>query len=517
MQPSPLFFIPVRQSLSVWLLAAVLFAAAFTLITRENQFPYYYHPDEPGKVAQVQTGKWNFNHPMVMLITGRLAAKTTGDLENPQRVVEVGRAVSAFFFVFSVLLLAAMTWITAGRFAGTAVGLLLLTNHQLFELAHYFKEDTALLFGISVWFLALALYWKRPHAGTAALLGTGAALALSGKYVGVFALLLSFWLIPQRAPAGRRGSLIGVFLGAFAVVFALVNLPLLLQLGTFETSLHRELTLVAGDQKHLTRSIPHSVYLSSFRENISFVLWPFVLWHFVACWQRRKELTAFEWVATLFPVAYLVMLSFSPKTNDRYFLPCTALFLYTVALGMGRMARQLWGCLARFPSRWIAPALLALALFVQITDRLPSAPGLIGYYRAFRVDDIADLTLWLNTHLPNAILAKDRKVQLPTPERAASLPNAPVLIPKIVGKGLDNLPAGLDDLRASGVTHVVLSESSYGRFFLKSLRSQKSAETSKSRDLYRALRSEKPLWERPRGTVIYLHPGLEVYPLPASS
>ena len=53
--------------LSVW--CAVLFTLALMLNTRHNWFPYFYHPDESAKVAQVMTGNWNYHHPMLLLAT----------------------------------------------------------------------------------------------------------------------------------------------------------------------------------------------------------------------------------------------------------------------------------------------------------------------------------------------------------------------------------------------------------------------------------------------------------------
>ena len=44
------------------LAAVALFAATLWLDTRENGFPFFYHPDEPDKVDQIITGKWNFHH-----------------------------------------------------------------------------------------------------------------------------------------------------------------------------------------------------------------------------------------------------------------------------------------------------------------------------------------------------------------------------------------------------------------------------------------------------------------------
>ena len=60
---------------------------------------------------------------------------------------------------------------------------------------------------------------------------------------------------------------------------------------------------------------------------------------------------------------------------------------------------------------------------------------------------------------------------------------------------------------------MIITESSYGRFFLDSLRAKKGQEEEFARrvSFYEKLRSQPPLWSRSRGKVLYLHPGLEVY------
>ncbi len=496
------------RSLSVpaWLqagfLALALFATALFFFTRENRFPFYYHPDEPDKVEQVRTGKWNYHHPMLMLTTARVAVWATG-ASDAQSVVEAGRFISAAFCAGAVLLLSLGVAMLAGRFAALGAAALLMTNHQLFELAHYFKEDASLLFGIAAWFCAVVLYGKRPGWATAALVGAGAALAVSGKYLGVFAPLLSLWLVPAGAEKGRRAAAFGCFVAALAAVFAVVNFPLLSNLAGSAAGLDREMALVAHGQRGTTRSVPHTVYFTAFQQNVIFLLWFPLFWFYRDLWQRRREIPAARWTLALFPLLLLGILSFSPKTNDRYFLPATAFFLCGVAIGADALRR-------RWPRR--LPEWLLLCAFVGV-----QTPDLAKYIRAFRHDDLRELTQWLNTELPHATLAIDRKVMLPSPRYEKYAAWQPPLSAKIVPENIESF-RDMEALRAAGVTHLILSESAYGRYRRKSLRPQADAAKSYHRKaaLYRTLQDVgKPLWERPRGTVTYLHPGLEVYRLPA--
>ena len=67
------------------------------------------------------------------------------------------------------------------------------------------------------------------------------------------------------------------------------------------------------------------------------------------------------------------------------------------------------------------------------------------------------------------------------------------------------------------MTHLVVSETSYGRFFRGDLRAKDASDLSfrQAKAFYEELlRDHEPMFERERGTVIYLHPGMRVYRLP---
>jgi len=501
----------MNRPTEILLSSLLLFLCGLALFTRENRFPFYYHPDEPGKVRQVQSGEWNYHHPMLLLGSTRLAAGALGiegPESDPQRLVEVGRWVSASFTAGAAALLMAATWLLAGRFAGWTAGVLLLTNHQLFELAHYFKEDTALLFGVAFWFFALVLYWRRGSWGTAVLVALGAGLAASGKTLGLFTLPLSLVLVPWRLAKGKRLAAGILTLAVFLLAFGAINFPALRELADARASFQRELDLAVGGQGGLTRSIPHTVYFTALRVNVIFVLWFGMAWYYYRrCWRERASLSPAEWTVVLFPIAYLLILSFAPKTNDRYFLPATALFLCAVAMGIAGFREWLRPRLSARRLRWVSLALLVVAVGAQFPYK-----GMIRYYRAFRSDDTADLVAWLNTHVPaGARVAIDHKVMIARTGEDDK-PHLPRVNAEVVE--VDDYETR-DALRKAGVTHLVLSQSVYGRYRLKSLRPKADAreEYNRKKAFYDDILSDDPLWERKRNTVIYLHPGLEVYAL----
>ena len=135
-----------------------------------------------------------------MLTTVGLARRTLlhgGAEDDPQRVVELGRLVVAAFAAASAALLALLAARLHGLSAGLAAGLLVVSNPLLYELAHYFKEDPVLLFGIVACALAAHHHATRRDARSLVLLGVAAGVAAAGKYVGTA-------LVPVAALVGAR-------------------------------------------------------------------------------------------------------------------------------------------------------------------------------------------------------------------------------------------------------------------------------------------------------------------------
>lgn len=494
-----------RALLALW--SAVLAGGCFALFTRHNDFPYFYHPDEPGKVEQVLSGKWNFNHPMALLSVTRAVVEVSGVPRERQAVVEAGRAVAAGFAAGAVVALSLLAWLWKGWAPAVVTGAVLATHHQLYELSHYMKEDTALLFGVACAFLALYAYWIAPSPGRAAALGAACALAVSGKYMGVFTVALA---IPALglAPGGSWRRYSAAWALAFGAALLAINLPLLLDWETFSQSLNREIGLVMRGQAEVTRRVPHAQYWNVFIDNTSPAIWVFLVIFLAARWHDRWRLDLLQEVIICFPFVYAVALSFSPKDNDRYFLPATALFTLLACLGVRDLAR--WSQARMHPRIALAGAGAVLVLF-QLTS-------LWRYEKAFQRDDNLELIEWLRTSVPaNAIIVKDNRIALPRPDRKRDESRMGV-IPQTVWakKGMKYAAdlGTLDELRVWGVTYVAVSQSDYGRFSSDSLRPKKGEEETfaKQKRFYEQLfREGDRVFERDRGTVLYLHPGIYVY------
>ena len=484
----------MKRSLGLWML---LFAVlGFWLNTRQNHFPFYYHPDEVKKVNQILSGERNFNHPLLLLNTVELAWKFACRPTDRQAVVEIGRNVSAGFIVLGTLAFMLAAWRWRGAFAGVATGAWLTLHQQVFELAHYFKEDTALYFGVGLFALSAVLFWQKPNWKQLAFLSVSVALATSAKYLGAILLVPTLVLLWRCPVNQKRRATFSAFIGIFLTVCVLINLPIFFRLDIFESSLSREMNWAVMGEKDVTRSVPHSIYLNIFLENTSPFIW-LLLAALVTHLIRRKpndRFLAWSLLGTL--LIWILLLSFSPKTNDRYFLPLTGIIGVLAGGGLTTF---------RPDRRWIAAGIVlgALAWEIQKTRE---------YYHAFASDDRADLVQWIHTNIPATdTIAYDTKVNLPDIEVYHELEDA--LPHRLLRKFYVADVGSPEFFKQENIRYVIVTESTYGRFFLSSLKvkSGQSEDFNRRAAFYEKLRQQKPLWSRPRSTVLYLHPGLEVY------
>ena len=490
--------------------ALLVLCACLFLFTQANRFPFFYHPDEPDKVEQVITGKWNFHHPLLMLASAKLATELLHTGHDSQAVVVVGRYASAVFASIAVVGFALLGYLRRGPMGFLTVALLLGLHHQLFELAHYFKEDTALLMGMGLSFLAIGLYWEKQSVPRLLFLGVTCGLSVSAKYLGVVMIIPALITLHFAPSTGRKSAIYLQFLGIFVATTAVANFPLLANLDTFRNSFHREVTLVRANEG--SQRFPLFEYLKIFVSNTNPAIWVFLAVHFFRQWKERESQRVLDWILSLFPILFMAVLSCSHKTNDRYFLPATALFSVLAALGACDLAEGLGRKIGR---PLAVGSLLGLICIFQVFQ-IPwiNSHSLAEYYQAFQHDDRAELQAWIKANLPKtAVLAQDGRADLPVERRTERLSVQGLLEQKVLDtKQLTDL-GPLDQLTQKGVTHVVASESDYGKYFRKAWVPHNAKETQ-NRQFYLDLFAKgKLLFERPRATVIYLHPGLQLYAL----
>jgi hypothetical protein len=494
-----------RRLVPLALAALVLFAATLWLDTRQNGFPFFYHPDERNKVDQLITGVWNFHHPLLMLGTADSVKKFLSLPDKEQALVIMGRWCSAAFAAAGVLCLALLAWRERGWPGFWIAGLLLLTQHQVYELAHYFKEDTSLFFAVALTFLALHIHHRRPAWGSSLFAGVACGLCISAKYLGAVMLVPAAIILGAAQRGGRaRASQWLWFAGGFLAAAAAVNFPVFTHFDVFIHSFGHESKLVAEGQPGYTGGqIAIFEYLHIFVADTTPMIWLLVIAELIAV---RRSRDVFAWTMAIFPFAFMLLLSCSTKTNDRYFLPVTVTLHYLAGLG----AVDLPGLVAPNWSARLRPwRLAALALLVNIFFLAP-------YITAFAHDDRAEMLAWIRSNVPTgAVIGNEDPVYLPIAVHPERLDVQPLISQHVMESryvaDLGPTPAAV---AAKGINYIVVSESDYGVFFRKAANAHLAPSLEQKRQFYETLfKDYQPVWERPRGTGIYLHPGLRIYRL----
>ena len=289
-----------------------VFIAGLALFTRRNDFPFYYHPDEPGKVGQLIKGKRNFHHPMFMMTTADAARRVVlwGDAKkDPQRVVLVGRWLTAIVAALAAAALAALATRVHGTIAGFAVGALCVVNPLFFELAHYFKEDPFLAAGIALTCLAMQRMTAQPDARGIALLGAACALAAAGKYVGFALLPFVIWAaIAAKGSPLTLGRRMQILFASFIGVWLLFNWWIFKSPEFLWQSLGEETAKAFGEEYGPRRSVPHAYYF-----NIQNIYSSKLIWVGAAVWLilaaiRKVKVSTGEWL--LLGTAVLMFVAF---------------------------------------------------------------------------------------------------------------------------------------------------------------------------------------------------------------
>ena len=512
--PSPANPGPPRLTRGVRIMVVLLFGMTLALYTQDNTFPFTYHPDEGGKVVQVLVGSRNYHHPLLLLSATACAARVVATRQEPQAIVETGRWVSATFAAGSVVALALIAWWNYGLLIGWGAGLAVAFQEDLFEMAHYMKEDPALLFGLSLALFAAHVWWRRPGKASLRFLAIACGLAASGKYLGIvslgFALPLVIW---HRAsdPILARGARVKVFAVAFLVTFLICNFPIFAwQVSSPFRSIGNEMHGVAGGHQGLTRKVPHAEYLISLKHKVPPVLAGLAAVYALALLATARRRTAPEWVTLLFPLAYLALISCSPKIAERYLLPVSAMAPLLAALGTGEIGRVIDS--RGSPARGKLRSLASVALLGgTICAEWPAFHRTVD---GFQHDDPTAVAEWIKTNLPaDAIIAEDHRVNL-SATKADGLSTDARVPQKVLDASFAPDLGTFDELRAKGVGYVAVCRQNYGRYFNDETKPQAGVKVGydKRRDFYARLFAEgKLLKEWPKGTITYLQPGIRLY------
>ncbi len=524
----------VNRQLSL-LLAGAALVSSFFLFTRHNDFPFTYHPDERTKAEQVFRKERDFHHPLLMLMVTDRAVKIAEESpidydRNLQTITEFGRHVSAFFAAAGAGLLALTAGLLVGWPAALAVGALLAINHDLLRFAHYFKEDTALVFGFAVCVLAIALFAKFPARRTIIFAGIAAALCASSKYIGLIALPLALGCIlfhlrgirkndPQsRLP--RLGHATGWLLLGFIFTVLIVNWRFFLEGQQFITGFSREWSGVTEGHSGLDQADSSrftTFYLALLREYTPWPMWVllglYVIGPFIPQSSRPQWRLEQTFVLAL-GFIYLALISATSKVSDRYLLPVLALMFY--AGGTGGVQFIIAALTSAWKPRWARSLAAVAALGCLVLLWLASFQWFQKVNDGFRQTSVEDLEHYILQNIPHdAIIAQPRRY-LVDPDQEI-MEDLYVRLPNRIITGERVIEAGLDGLRAQGADYLLVSQFSYERylhFATEDLVGEKDALSrfEQHRRFYLRLHDEAHVvWTRDAQMPFVLHPGLELW------
>jgi 4-amino-4-deoxy-L-arabinose transferase-like glycosyltransferase len=433
-----------------------VFCVLVALYCIGNQFSIYEHWDEAGKAAQIISGQWNFSHPQLLLSTTRLLMILAGGAAAPHDIVVAGRWCSAIFAAGAAVLLSILARRLYGDIAGYVTAILIGTGAHLFGLAHYMKEDTALLFGIAAFLLALDRFLQKPSWQSAATLGIGCGLASAGKYIGLVTII--FGLIAVQLAGKRELARLGAwsltFIAASVLVFIAANIPALENFHALESAFLQEVKHVTTSHLDLVSPIWDPMMMNSVLyfcgplalAGIGFAFWALIKWRF-----EHPTIS----IISAFLLVLWLMIQCSTVKAERYSLPLvvTVQFLSICSI------IHLWRVGPDPATRTVVLLLI----------------GIAGAWNSVQLGDVLrdvfhgsrqQLVAWLVTNVPpSAKIAADRLLSLNTDD-----PNSPRVPQTVLTRGPVDALGSLDELRSSGVRYVIITDTFYPRFFSPALR-----------------------------------------------
>ncbi len=452
-----------------------------------------------------------------MLNSADAVLRVTGMERTPQNAVIAGRWCIATFASVAVAAFSILAFRLGGRVASICVGGLLMTHPLVFELAHFFKEDPALMFGLALSFLAMQVFWEKRTTPNAALLGVACALAISGKYVGIAALLMAIILLIMTRKDGAQGARWFAFLGAFVGTLSVVNYQLVLQVSQFFTGFQTEMADLSREDK--IHEIPRIAQTwNALKETIplafAFLIVAQIIHHL-----RSYRHEPVRWFLFLYPIIFVNILVWSPRLFTRHFLPIVTFACVLAGLAIpvviGAILKK-----TRLPKALLLPLSLAvLALVYQQGSR----KKLIQHYKAFENPTRETLIAKITSEIPeDAVIASDARVYL-VDRNGNPREKQPVSQRVIVRTRLSEF-GSVEALREMGVTHVAAHSIDSRALFDKDRKKKEPKDGQADEEaiqkgkrnpaFYRELKEHtKLLWHYNGKGNSYITPGLKFYEL----
>ncbi len=495
----------------ITVLMLAVFVVGLIWFTHGNRYPSFYNPEEEIRASQVITGDWDLHRPLLSAFATKLLKAVLHVPDDLQSVVQLGRTVSAFFAIGSIICLALSVYLLGSSAAAALLAFLLLCQHQFYDLAHTMSENSALMFGSSLTLLAIILIEQKPTVPRALLLGVSVAIAISAKYVG--ALLFIPALIAVLRSGGRELRVNRVMEFTLGLLFALllINFAAVTELPSTALDVLEDLGSAFASTPDGFKNLLHGTYWLALWRNTTPAIWVMLGISLSVLWFRRRYLTMSEILLVLFPFVYFLLLLFAPSSDLR-FMPVVG-FTYAFAVAGVAWMAELISAAGEQMRGWLMPALFAVCLAACFFEFLRGYP----YYAAFNVDERLEMLDWMDGNLqPGSKVLADPSV----------------LLPKLLAETkqkyrfdllADGFPKAVEDqsllkqIIAAGADYVVASASDY-----KSLSSRGASvarvnnqSLNATKQFYSELFKKGTLiWSRSQGPVPYLQPGLEVYHVP---
>jgi Dolichyl-phosphate-mannose-protein mannosyltransferase len=485
-----------------------VFVAGLLWFTHGNGFPPFYHPEEEIRAIQLINGDWDLHHPLLSAVTTKLMKTVFHVPDDLRAIVRLGRTVSAFFAVGSIICLSLAVYFLGNSVVAGLLSFLLLCQHQFFDLAHTMSENSSLMFGASLTLLAIVLLEQKATVFRALFLGFSVAMAVSAKYIGALLFIPALVAVLRNGGREFRVNRVAEFTLAFLFTILVINFYAVTELPSTALAVLQDLGSAFASTPDGFKNLVQGTYWLALWHNTTPAIWVMLAVSLWALWIRRRNLRMSEILLLLIPLIYFLLLLFAPS-GDLRFLPVIG-FTYAFAVaGVAWMADLI--ATAREEVRgWLLPALFAVCLAACFFEFLRGYP----YYAAFTWDERLEMLAWMDGNLrPGSKVIADpsvllRKLLVETKQRYR------------FDLLMDGFPKGkadqsrLEQIVAEGADYVVISASDYQASFsgAASVAMVNDESLHAAKQFYSELfKNGTLIWSRNRGPVPYLQPGLEIY------
>lgn len=463
----------LRHALIVSVLLSSFSLLSFLCFTRNNNFPVEYHPDEQTKVDQISGAEQrrNFNHPLIMLEIAN-CVRQAFHVVNDSRAIDIeGRTVSAAFAVISVISLALTGFILFGYPGLILCGLTIAICPPLFIYAHYFKEDTALVSGVSITLLGACLTLssrsKRAQFFGTFVLAVGFSAATSAKYVGLVLVIPCLVALCISRPFNTWLTVLrlAVFLIVSGILILVINfrafhsiLPLRMEPQAYQQMV-TEFGHGTTSQNEVALSKPNMFCLGIAFSELMPHIWIFLAVGLLYC-IAKGYFTRQGFLIGLFAFTLAAALSFDAIPFERHALPLSV---------MGYFGGALLGAFLVVEMRnrpWFSS--LALSVFLGCVLFLQGL-RCINFNEQFRFDSRQRLREWIAANIPEgSVIVADRYAVLDGPGDPWRFPNQATKLPaRIVSSARFSSDADpASRLAGTGAEYIVIAATTYQRYFV---------------------------------------------------